>query len=1004
MGRSVTLNGLPYTIPTSNDVDWGRNFVDWAQAVSDRAEEGGSAGSSGEATGMVDVATEFGMVGDDSTDNTAAFVALRTWMLAHDGATLWLKPGTYRHKNPYMFAGCKNFHLKANGAYLRNTFDWIFNVDAASFALKSELFYDNQNNFHPVSTGQTPPRQSASIFLFNTVEVGADTITLTGNTFLPFDGRTIAFAVGKVVTGGTSGAVGTIVSLTDHGEASGSGTGALVLSNLTGTFVDNEVITDPVGGHAVVNGTNSTAASKFTVGAWAVTYGFAQDVLGYPPGARYKEYVRVLAVDTALGTVQFRRPLKFRYDSRWWDDGGFCGKPRIAPLTRAVDVPAGTPYGYQVHENIVIEGLGCLDHALHQPGEDGWAAATTYVVGNIRSNDSGKRYIVITAGTSAGSGGPTGTSNDITDGSVHWSHMDRWTQATAFTSGQRRQADARIYRCTTGGTSGTSGPSGTAVSIPDGSCVWTYERPAEGTVSTKGEGEMFIEGCLSATLLGVRAGILTPTECYHFEASRRCELGSVEVDKMLGYVSIEKCDVDDITGGTGCDNLVVKDNNVRHQLELGPGRYVTVENNDVFTNDDTNVAQSSILGDVVNVHRNRFYRVDPLINEAPMTAGQEETPVTVVSATATTIVVAKAANHEPLVTCTQGAVLYTGSLIDANNTGLHSNRGVVKDIRFHSRKISFNSQTANFTVGQRVTGTTSRATGVISSQTDAGATGTLTFTSVSGNFIDNEIITDPAGGSAMVSSSSTVDYLTIEADFEKTPSASDVFYYRKPLLTTHSDNVIIRGNVVREFQQAAFPERAGMYRNNIMNNSRQTVRIPFPPPVYAWVATTNYPLLGTQVHNGGKTYQLIAVGTSAGSGGPTGTTLDITDGSCHWMYLSSAAYPLNVAAINGDVLSVTAHVNSVATAGGSAWLSMFPSNPPNDGSYTIDLKTVGTRRWDCFGNVFGEVGSDDLTAIGSRDGISTSRSQFWRNLNMTITGTPTVFATGWLEIEFSTHS
>jgi hypothetical protein len=48
-----------------------------------------------------------------------------------------------------------------------------------------------------------------------------------------------------------------------------------------------------------------------------------------------------------------------------------------------------------------------------------WVAATAYVLGRAVVN-GGKLYRCITAGTSAGSGGPTGTSTDITDGTVHW--------------------------------------------------------------------------------------------------------------------------------------------------------------------------------------------------------------------------------------------------------------------------------------------------------------------------------------------------------------------------------------------------------------------------------------------------------------------------------------------------------------------------------------------------------------------------------------------------------
>lgn len=52
-----------------------------------------------------------------------------------------------------------------------------------------------------------------------------------------------------------------------------------------------------------------------------------------------------------------------------------------------------------------------------------WTAATAYVVGD-RCTNGGNAYICITAGTSAGSGGPTSSTrpaaNDIADNTVHW--------------------------------------------------------------------------------------------------------------------------------------------------------------------------------------------------------------------------------------------------------------------------------------------------------------------------------------------------------------------------------------------------------------------------------------------------------------------------------------------------------------------------------------------------------------------------------------------------------
>lgn len=65
-----------------------------------------------------------------------------------------------------------------------------------------------------------------------------------------------------------------------------------------------------------------------------------------------------------------------------------------------------------------------------------------------------------------------------------------------------------------------------------------------------------------------------------------------------------------------------------------------------------------------------------------------------------------------------------------------------------AKLLDFDAQTADFTVGQTVTGMTSGATGVILSQVDSGTTGTLTLIDVNGKFIDDETITDGLGGSA----------------------------------------------------------------------------------------------------------------------------------------------------------------------------------------------------------------------------------------------------------------
>jgi hypothetical protein len=53
-----------------------------------------------------------------------------------------------------------------------------------------------------------------------------------------------------------------------------------------------------------------------------------------------------------------------------------------------------------------------------------------------------------------------------------------------------------------------------------------------------------------------------------------------------------------------------------------------------------------------------------------------------------------------------------------------------------------------------------------------------------------------------------------------------------------------------------------------------------------WIAA-NVTAVGQYCTNGGNTYQCTAAGTSAASGGPTGTGSSITDGTVTWKYIGS---------------------------------------------------------------------------------------------------------------------
>lgn len=76
--------------------------------------------------------------------------------------------------------------------------------------------------------------------------------------------------------------------------------------------------------------------------------------------------------------------------------------------------------------------------------------------------------------------------------------------------------------------------------------------------------------------------------------------------------------------------------------------------------------------------------------------------------------------------------------------------------------LAYDTQTANFTVGNILTGASSGATARIIADSDSGTTGTLTLSDISGEFIDNEIITDSGSGSATANGALSHQNVTLD--------------------------------------------------------------------------------------------------------------------------------------------------------------------------------------------------------------------------------------------------
>jgi hypothetical protein len=82
---------------------------------------------------------------------------------------------------------------------------------------------------------------------------------------------------------------------------------------------------------------------------------------------------------------------------------------------------------------LVAEITAGLKIAIDALSPSAWANTHGYVVGDRVKNDTGKKYRCTTAGTSAGSGGPTGYSGAITDSGCVWTYIG--VQPTATDNG-----------------------------------------------------------------------------------------------------------------------------------------------------------------------------------------------------------------------------------------------------------------------------------------------------------------------------------------------------------------------------------------------------------------------------------------------------------------------------------------------------------------------------------------------------------------------------------------
>lgn len=92
-------------------------------------------------------------------------------------------------------------------------------------------------------------------------------------------------------------------------------------------------------------------------------------------------------------------------------------------------------------------GAAVMDGAISQAGA-AWQAATAYVIGQYVTN-GGNVYVCDQNGTSAGSGGPTGTGSNIADNTARWDYVSAVGEMTldnvSIASGQTVTVSSFTY-------------------------------------------------------------------------------------------------------------------------------------------------------------------------------------------------------------------------------------------------------------------------------------------------------------------------------------------------------------------------------------------------------------------------------------------------------------------------------------------------------------------------------------------------------------------------------
>jgi len=256
-------NGGTFRAEVVGVTDWtGTALLELGNViVGDLADNDTLAGT----VGGAGLATVNGTLGDTYFEYAAEAVALTTGLVITGGTT-----GATRLVTGIQDDG-------TTGKVISRVQDTPATTDYAVFALG-----DVAETITDSGTGSVTSAAAASTTI---VSGFSDVQVWFANQQLSYDAGTVDFAIGEIVTGGTSGATGVVMQISGT-----TATGVLVLGNRSSTFFqDNEAITGDIAGAAVANGTGYTSSSinqAFTQQA-AASYKVVIDCAGRPLSEMY---------------------------------------------------------------------------------------------------------------------------------------------------------------------------------------------------------------------------------------------------------------------------------------------------------------------------------------------------------------------------------------------------------------------------------------------------------------------------------------------------------------------------------------------------------------------------------------------------------------------------------------------------------------------------------------------------------------------------------------------